>query len=87
MAGLQAAQKLPGFLLHEELVFGAPAGHYLPGAGHLRGGERVSSVQTLVVPASKDGDISRILPLEASFGPLHFPWWTWGSHASLICGL
>lgn len=44
MAGLQAAQELPGFLLHEELVFGAPTGHRLPGMGHLRGGERVSSV-------------------------------------------
>lgn len=44
MAGLQAAQELPGFLLHEELVFGAPTGHHLPGAGHLGGDERVSSV-------------------------------------------
>lgn len=43
MAGLQAAQELPGFLLHEELVFGAPTGHHLPGAGHLVG-ERVSSI-------------------------------------------
>lgn len=34
MAGLQAAQELPGFLLHEELVFGAPTGHRLPGMGH-----------------------------------------------------
>jgi hypothetical protein len=30
VAGLQAAQELPGFLLHEELVFGAPTGHRLP---------------------------------------------------------
>lgn len=44
MAGLQAAQELSGFLLHEELVFGAPAGHHLPCAGHLRQGEKVSSV-------------------------------------------
>lgn len=43
VAGLQAAQELPGFLLHEELVFGAPTGHHLPGAGHLVG-ERVSSI-------------------------------------------
>ena len=40
VAGLQATQALLGFLLHEELVPGAPAGHRLPGAGHgVRGGK------------------------------------------------
>lgn len=66
MAGLQAAQELPGFLLHEELVFGAPTGHRLPGTGHLRGGERVSSVQTLEV-------LTRTPPLSMDAGSsLHF---------------
>lgn len=46
VAGLQTAQELPGLLLHEELVFSAPTGHRLPGTGHLKGGEGVSSVQT-----------------------------------------
>ena len=42
VTGLQATQELPGFLLHEELVPGAPTGHRLPGAGHLGGGKGVT---------------------------------------------
>lgn len=86
MAGLQAAQELPGFLLHEELVFGAPTGHRLPGTGHLRGSERVSSVQTQVVLTSKSGDVSRTLPLDAGSQPvlLPFSWRTQGSHAASL---
>lgn len=74
MVGLQAAQELPGFLLHEELVFGAPTGHRLPGTGHLRGSEMVSSVQTQVVLTSKSRDISRtsLSMLEASLCSLYF---------------
>lgn len=74
VVGLQAAQELPGFLLHEELVFGAPTGHRLPGTGHLRGSEMVSSVQTQVVLTSKSRDVSRtsLSMLEASLCSLYF---------------
>lgn len=75
MAGLQAAQELPGLLLHEELVPGSPAGHCLPGAGHLGGGKKVT-IQAGAVCSQGTleevnlmggvGDISMTLPLETS---------------------
>lgn len=74
MAGLQAAQELPGFLLHEELVPGPSAGHHLPGAGHLGGGKKVTiqagaaRSQGTLVEASLGGvgAVSMTLPPEAN---------------------
>lgn len=100
MAGLQAAQELPGFLLHEELVPGPPAGHRLPGAGHLGGGKRVMfwartacSQRTLASLAGEGWgtflrpSLSPSLPLEApSLFVLSPPSrWPWGSHSHLSC--
>lgn len=73
MAGLQAAQELPGFLLHEELVLGPPTGHGLPGTGHLGEGKEVTnqagvahSQGTPVSLVGGAGGISTTLPLEAT---------------------
>lgn len=83
MAGLQAAQELPGFLLHEELVPGPPAGHHLPGTGHLGGGKKVTiqagtaRPQGILVEVSLVGGVGAVsmtLPQEANLLALsNFP--------------
>lgn len=93
VAGLQAAQELPGFLLHEELVPGPPTGHRLPGAGHLGGGKKVTMQegaacsQRTMAEASLVGGVGIIsitLPLEASLLVLApTSGWPWGSHSCL----
>ena len=91
VAGLQAAQELPGFLLHEELVLSPPTGHCLPGAGPLGEGKKVTnqagaacSQGTPVSLVGGAGDISMTLPLDASLPVLSPPsCWPWGCHSHL----
>lgn len=92
VAGLQATQELPGFLLHEELVPGAPAGHRLPGAGHLGGGKGVTTQAVAGAPREAwrpwlgwGGDISITLPPSRSHNlcSLHLP----GGPAELVPSL